>query len=161
MATFNLKNRVRRKLQRIHGKVFLASFKGDEYYCNICDHSFNRMLYLHDGYTIRGAYSDHSMANAICPNCGSWFRHRMMKSYIEQNDFLSKGHEVLHFAPEEFFVPGFHALLGGGYNTCDLKKMTSPNHHIVNITDIQFEDHRFEFDCLDCLYCAFPDFYKF
>ena len=94
MATFNLKNRVRRKLQRIHGKVFLASFKGDEYYCNICDHSFNRMLYLHDGYTIRGAYSDHSMANAICPNCGSWFRHRMMKSYIEQNDFLSKGHEV-------------------------------------------------------------------
>ena len=70
MMTFNLKNRIRRKVQGIHGKLFLSSYKGDDYHCNICDSGFKRMIDLHDGYYIRGEFSDHSLKNAICPNCG-------------------------------------------------------------------------------------------
>jgi len=144
MMTFNLKNRFRRKLQTMHAKTFPGSYKGKGYHCNICDHSFKKMIDLHDGYTIRGKFVDHSLPNGICPNCGSWFRHRMMKHYIDEQGFLIKGQNILHFAPESFLVPGFHKILGEGYNTCDLKVMESPNHHRVDITNIQFEDASFD-----------------
>ena len=144
MLSFNLKNRIRRKVQTVHGKLFLSHYTGDGYSCNICDHSFKKMIDLHDGYYIRGQYSDHSLKNAICPNCGSWFRHRMLKTYIDKTQFLQPGLKMLHFAPESFFVPGFHKALDKGYHTCDLKVMDSPNHHLVNITNIPFDDNTFD-----------------
>jgi SAM-dependent methyltransferase len=144
MLTFNLKNRLRRKVMGIHGKLFLSSYLGDALECNICRNTFRKMIDLHDGYTIRGQYSDHSLKNTICPNCGSWFRHRMLMQYINEHNVLANGQQLLHFAPESFFVPIFHELLGDGYHTCDLKVMDSPNHHIVDITDIPFEDGKFD-----------------
>lgn len=142
--TFNLKNRLRRKLQTIHGRVFPAAYKGDAYTCNICGGRFGKMIDLHDAYYIRGELTDHSLDNAICPNCGSWFRHRMLMTYIRDNEILKPGQKLLHFAPESFFVPVFHKILGEGYFTCDLKEMESPNHHIVDITDIPFGDGTFD-----------------
>lgn len=144
MTTFNLKNRLRRKIQTVHAKLFPSAYEGDAFACNICQHSFSRMIDLHDAYTIRGKHSDHSLPNAICPNCGSWFRHRMMKQYIDDHQWMKEGQQLLHFAPESFFVPVFHKILGEGYHTCDLKEMDSPNHHRVDITDIPFEHNRFD-----------------
>lgn len=148
MMTFNLKNRLRRQAQKIHARVFPSVYRGNAFSCNICGGAFSRMIDLHDGYTIRGEFSDHSMRNAICPRCGSWFRHRMLKRYIDDNGWLQPGRKLLHFAPESFFVPVFHGLLGEGYFTCDLKDMSTPNHHRINITDIAFGDA--EFDRIIC-----------
>lgn len=141
---FNLKNRIRRKLYSFHGKVFLSSYKGTKFHCNICDQSFDKMIKLYDSYTIRGKDSDHSLPNAICPNCGSWFRHRMLQKYIDDSGFLEGQPKLLHFAPETFFVKNFEKKLGNNYHTCDLKVMESPNHHIVDINNIPFEDNSFD-----------------
>ncbi len=141
---FNLKNRIKRKLVSFHGKAFLSSYKGSKYHCNICNNSFDKMLTLHDSYTIRGEVSDHSLPNAICPNCNSWFRHRMMQQFIDDSGFLEGQPTLLHFAPEIFYVPNFAKKLGKNYYTCDLKVMESPNHHIVNINNIKFEDNTFD-----------------
>lgn len=141
---FNLENRIKRKIYNFHGKLFPDAYKGDKYYCNICDNHFGKMIKLHDSYTIRGKVWDHSLPNAICPNCNSWFRHRMLQQYINDTGFLDGDVKLLHFAPELFFVDNFSKKLGKNYNTCDLKVMESPNHHIVNINNIQFEDNSFD-----------------
>lgn len=141
---FNLKNRLRRKLLFIHARLFPAAYKGDRFQCNICEHSFGRMIDLHDGYSIRNQWVDHSLPNAICPNCGSWFRHRMMMEYMSRSKFLENRPRLLHFAPENFFIERLHEELGNHYYTCDLKVMHSPNHYQVNITNIQFAKNSFD-----------------
>lgn len=59
--------------------------------------------------------------NALCPNCLSLERHRLLWLFLkERTDFFSGRLRVLHIAPERCFVKRFQELHDSGYVTADL-----------------------------------------
>ncbi|MDF2454414.1 MAG: SAM-dependent methyltransferase [Cytophagaceae bacterium] len=59
--------------------------------------------------------------NALCPNCLSLERHRLIILYLKnKTDFFSPGKQVLHIAPEHCFIRSFESLHKDGYITGDL-----------------------------------------
>ncbi|CAN5716465.1 hypothetical protein BH11PSE8_BH11PSE8_30760 [soil metagenome] len=82
-------------------------------------------------------------ANAMCPNCGSLERHRLMQLYFERKtNLFSAPLKVLHFAPEACFA----AVLDNNplidYISADLY---APNaKQKIDITDIPYADDSFD-----------------
>lgn len=82
--------------------------------------------------------------HAICPNCGSFERHRLQ--YLVLKDVLGIINDqelrVLHFAPEPAFRRMF-ALRFTRYETADL--FMEGVDHKVDIRDLPFEDASYDF----------------
>ena len=84
-----------------------------------------------------------SRKNALCPNCLSLERHRLMWYYLKKNTFFfTKKIKVLHFAPELCFVNRFKRLKNLDYITADLE---SPWAMIkMDIHNIKFNNNTFD-----------------
>jgi SAM-dependent methyltransferase len=127
----------RKYLQRTSGlglKVLGLFYIGNGVTCPICEHSFRKFLPY-------GRLKPRS--NALCPNCLSLERHRLIWVYLNDTTtfFQSKLH-VLHIAPEACFIHRFEKLHGDRYITADIE---SPLAKVkMDIHQIPFEQNTFD-----------------
>ncbi|MEQ8423105.1 MAG: methyltransferase domain-containing protein, partial [Cyclobacteriaceae bacterium] len=127
----------RKYLQRVSGvglKVVGLFYMGSKVSCPICNHQYRSFLPY-------GRINPRS--NALCPNCLSLERHRLIWLYLkDRTDFFSKPLHVLHIAPEVCFMKRFEKLHGGNYVTADIE---SPLAKVkMDIHQIPFPENTFD-----------------
>lgn len=88
-------------------------YRGNAVQCPVCQSTFRTFL----------PYGRlNPRPNALCPNCLSLERHRLMWMYLrERSSFFKEKQNVLHIAPEACFIKRFEKLHGDGYITADLE----------------------------------------
>jgi SAM-dependent methyltransferase len=127
----------RRYLQLVSGfglKVVSLFYRGSAVTCPVCDKSFRRFL-PYGRITPR--------ENALCPNCLSLERHRLIWLYLkERTSFFREKQRVLHIAPEACFIPRFERIHGNDYVTADIE---SPLAKVkMDIHNIPFDQNSFD-----------------
>ena len=87
-------------------------FRGDNVQCTVCNAE----------YAMFGPYGTKQRKNALCFNCGSLERHRLLWMFMERKTDLPSGKKIrlLHFAPEKCFFKKFTSLSNIEYFPCDL-----------------------------------------
>ncbi|MDR2382781.1 MAG: class I SAM-dependent methyltransferase [Prevotellaceae bacterium] len=132
-----LNNIPRKYLQRIAQFVTRLTsvlYLGNKLECNVCRRHFRKFLPY--GYV-------NSRENALCPNCLSLERHRLMQLYLQNKTrFYTSNPRTLHVAPEFCFLKRFERLLGDNYVTADLE---SPLAKVkMDVQAIPFDDNTFD-----------------
>ena len=127
----------RKYLQRVSGaglKVLGLFYRGQDVTCPVCSKSFRKFLPY-------GRINPRE--NALCANCLSLERHRLMWLYLkERTVFFKNGLHVLHIAPEACFIKRFERIHGGKYITADIE---SPLAKVkMDIHQIPFEQNTFD-----------------
>jgi SAM-dependent methyltransferase len=127
----------RKYLQRISGlglKVLGLFYRGSAVQCPVCESQYRKFLPY-------GRIS--TRENALCPNCLSLERHRLIWVYLQQQtDFFKAKKKVLHIAPEACYIPRFEKIHGEGYITADIE---SPLAKVkMDIHQIPFEGNTFD-----------------
>jgi len=127
----------RRYLQLVSGtglKLLGFLYMGKDVECPICNHSYRKFLPY-------GRVNPRE--NALCPNCQSLERHRLIWLYLQrQTDFFTRKQKVLHIAPEACFMRKFEAIHGEGYVTADIE---SPLAKVkMDIHNIPFPENSFD-----------------
>lgn len=133
-------------------KFFARLNKGTDVTCPVCQHSYKKFL----------PYGRIARENALCPNCLSLERHRLMWLFLqEKTDFFTAKLKVLHIAPEHCFINRFEALPNLEYITADLEsplaKVKMDVHKIpfeANTFDVVFCNHVMEHVEDDLLACS-------
>lgn len=119
----------RKYLQRISGpglKIAALFLAGSKVSCPVCSRGFRKFL----------PYGRiNPRPNALCPNCLSLERHRLIWLYLqERTPFFAGPASVLHIAPEACFIPRFEKLHGASYITADIEsplaKVKADIHHL-------------------------------
>jgi SAM-dependent methyltransferase len=115
-------------------KVAGLFYRGKTVVCPICESHFR--IFLPYGRL-------KSRPNALCPNCLSLERHRLMWIYLkERSSFFQEKLQVLHIAPEDCFIRRFEKLHGEGYITADIE---SPLAKVkMDIHSIPFPEKTFD-----------------
>lgn len=127
----------RKYLQLVSGaglKVLGFFYRGSNVECPICSHHYSKFL----------PYGRiNPRANALCPNCQSLERHRLIWLYLEnKTDFFNRRQKVLHIAPEACFMKKFEAVHKDDYITADIE---SPLAKVkMDIHDIPFTENTFD-----------------
>lgn len=127
----------RKFLQRFTGmgmKLLGFFYGGNHVECPICSHHYKKFL----------PYGRiNSRENALCPNCLSLERHRLIWLYLkESTDFFSTQLNVLHVAPEHCFIRPFEDQHREKYITADIE---SPLAKVkMDIHKIPFGDNHFD-----------------
>lgn len=127
----------RKYLQRISGpglKLAGLFLRGRGVTCPVCDQSFRKFL----------PYGRiNPRPNALCPNCLSLERHRLIWLYLQQKTtFFVQKQPVLHIAPEACFIPRFERIHGKDYITADIE---SPLAKVkMDIHSMPFRDDTFQ-----------------
>lgn len=119
----------RKYLQRVGGaglKVLGIFYTGNNVECPVCEKSYRKFLPY-------GRINPRQ--NALCPNCLSLERHRLMWLYLkEKTNFFSSKLRILHIAPEACFIKRFEKQHGDHYITADIEsplaKVKMDIHHI-------------------------------
>lgn len=127
----------RKYLQRVGGlglKVVGLFYRGRQVTCPVCNSHYRTFL----------PYGRiNPRANALCPNCLSLERHRLIWLYLkERTGFFEGPQRVLHIAPEACFIKRFEKLHGDAYITADIE---SPLAKVkMDIHSIPFADNSFD-----------------
>jgi SAM-dependent methyltransferase len=127
----------RKYLQHVGGlglKLVGVVYAGSNVTCPVCEKSFRKFLPY-------GRIKPRP--NALCPNCLSLERHRLIWLYLnERTDFFKASAEILHIAPEACFIKRFEKIHGKHYITADIE---SPLAKVkMDIHKIPFEDNKFD-----------------
>jgi len=98
-------------------------------YCPCCEQKFPRFL----------PFGIPPLLNALCPQCNSLARHRLLWMYLkERTNILRDNLQLLHFAPEGFLQEVLSRLPNISYLSADL---FLPSAMVkMDITDITLED---------------------
>src|SRR5690349_18708771 len=116
LISFLIRYIPRKYLQRISGpglKLAGLFLRGRSVTCPICSRSFSKFLPY-------GRINPRQ--NALCPNCLSLERHRLMWLYLKEKTTFFKGKQaVLHIAPEGCFIRRFEDLHQEKYITADIE----------------------------------------
>ncbi|MBL7858740.1 MAG: methyltransferase domain-containing protein [Cyclobacteriaceae bacterium] len=119
----------RKYLQRVSGlglRILGLLYSGTAVECPICEKQYRKFL----------PYGRiNPRPNALCPNCLSLERHRLVWLYLkEKTTFFDQQLHVLHIAPEACFINRFEKLHGEQYITADIEsplaKVKMDVHHI-------------------------------
>lgn len=127
----------RKYLQRISGpalKIVGLFLRGRAVICPVCHTSFRKFL----------PYGRlNPRPNALCPNCLSLERHRLIWMYLkEKTRFFQESQSVPHIAPEACFIPRFEKIHRNLYITADLE---SPLAKVkLDIQKMPFTDNTFD-----------------
>lgn len=137
LISFLIRYIPRKYLQRVSGvglKVLGLFYRGTAVTCPICETRYRKFL-PYGRITPR--------ENALCPNCLSLERHRLIWLYLkETTDFFTQKKAVLHIAPEACFINRFEKLHSDQYITADIE---SPLAKVkMDIHHIPFEENRFD-----------------
>ena len=85
---------------------------GNKVSCNVCGHHYRKFL----------PYGRKARCYALCPNCLSLERHRMIWQFLqEKTDFFKSKKKILHIAPELCFIKRFEAIHHDNYITADIE----------------------------------------
>jgi SAM-dependent methyltransferase len=127
----------RRYLQLLSGiglKALGLFYVGNKVECPICNSHYRQFLPY-------GRIKPRP--NALCPNCLSLERHRLIWLYLrEKTSFFSAKLKVLHIAPEPCFMKPFEKQHGEGYITADIE---SPLAKVkMDIHQTPFEENHFD-----------------
>lgn len=127
----------RKYLQRISGpglKMAGWFLVGRNVQCPICEKGFRKFL----------PYGRiNPRPNALCPNCLSLERHRLIWLYLkERTGFFARKQPVLHIAPEGCFIRRFEDIHQDQYITADIE---SPLAKVkMDIHRMPFKDNSFD-----------------
>lgn len=125
-------------------REFEEQIKGDNVHCPICNSKFK----------IFGNFGLNDRTNALCYNCRSLERHRLLFLFLQKNQDLflnlDRPTRLLHFAPEKAFFDYFSNIPDLDYYPCDLspeqyKFGVSKEVYKVDISSIHFDDNYFDF----------------
>lgn len=122
----------------------INSYKGGNVECPVCNSKFR-------------VFKDYGLikrSNALCHNCGSLERHRLLYLYLSKSlnifDDITNSIRVLHFAPKKAVYSKFDNCTNIEYVPCDLhpefyeysgrSKISK-----VDITNIPYNDESFDF----------------
>jgi SAM-dependent methyltransferase len=127
----------RKYLQRVAGaglKVLGLFYAGSNVTCPICEKRYKKFLPY-------GRINPRQ--NALCPNCLSLERHRLIWLYLkERTAFFQRKLHVLHIAPEACFIKRFEKQHGDQYITADIE---SPLAKVkMDIHQIPFPENTFD-----------------
>jgi SAM-dependent methyltransferase len=127
----------RKYLQRVSGpgmKVAGILLRGGNVTCPVCSKSFRKFLPY-------GRINPRQ--NALCPNCLSLERHRLVWLYLkEKTAFFERQQSVLHIAPEGCFIGRFQNIHREKYITADLE---SPLARVkMDIHKMPFQENTFD-----------------
>ncbi len=118
-------------------KVLSVFYRGQGVECNVCGSEFRKFL----------PYGRSGRDNALCPNCLSLERHRLMYMYLQRKtDFFKADLKLLHVAPEYCFIDRFEKMKNLDYITADIE---SP------LAKVKMDIHRipFEANTFDVAFC--------
>ena len=137
LISFLIRYVPRKYLQRLSGpglKIAGLFLSGKAVTCPVCSRSFRRFLPY-------GRINPRQ--NALCPNCLSLERHRLIWLYLkEKSNLLTRKQSVLHIAPEACFIPRFEAVHQNLYITADIE---SPLAKVkMDIHHMPFGDNTFD-----------------
>jgi SAM-dependent methyltransferase len=127
----------RKYLQLFSGvglKFVQIFYAGNKVECPVCEHHYRSFL----------PYGRiNPRANALCPNCLSLERHRLIWLYLkEKTNFFSARLNILHIAPEHCFMKRFEKQHGDNYITGDIE---SPLAKVkMDIHAIPFGENHFD-----------------
>lgn len=127
----------RKYLQLFSGigmKAMTVFYRGNAVECPVCTKTYREFL----------PYGRiNPRPNALCPNCLSLERHRLIWLYLkEKTNFFSTKLDVLHIAPEHCFMKQFEKQHGEKYITADIE---SPLAKVkMDIHQIPFEENHFD-----------------
>jgi SAM-dependent methyltransferase len=109
-------------------------YSGSGVQCPVCNASFR--VFLPYGRL-------NPRPNALCPNCLSLERHRLIWIYLrERSTFFTEKKKILHIAPEACFISRFEKLHGDNYITADIE---SPLAKVkMDIHAIPFPENSFD-----------------
>ncbi len=135
IISFLLKHIPRKYLQVVSHyflKILSIFYYGNKVTCPVCNASFSKFL----------PYGRVGRSNALCPNCLSLERHRLIWLYLQRKtDFFSANLKMLHIAPEHCFISRFETLPNLDYITGDIE---SPLAKVkMDIHNIPFDDDTF------------------
>ena len=118
-------------------KILSVFYLGNNVTCNVCDHHYRKFL----------PYGRKARSNALCPNCLSLERHRLMWQFLkDKTDFFNSEPKILHVAPELCFIKKFEAIHRENYITADIE---SPLAKVkLDVLDMPFSEP--EFDIVFC-----------
>ena len=137
IVSWLIRNVPRRHLQRVSGaglKILGLLYRGNTVMCPVCGKGFRKFLPY-------GRIKPRE--NALCPNCMSLERHRLLWLYLkDRTHFFSHNLKVLHIAPEACFIKQFGKIHGRDYITADIE---SPLAKVkMDIHQIPFEMNMFD-----------------
>lgn len=115
-------------------KIMAIFYRGNNVECPVCNSTFKKFM-PYGRLTPR--------ENALCPNCLSLERHRLMYLYLrDKTNFFKDKLKVLHVAPEYCFIDRFEQLKNLDYITADIE---SPLAKVkMDIHQIPFEENTFD-----------------
>ncbi len=130
-----LKSIPRPVLQRISQpilKLVVIFYRGKKFQCPICETNYRKLL----------PYGRIARENALCPNCLSLERHRLIWIYLKnETDFFTSAHKMLHVAPEHCFIKRFEGIKSLEYVTGDIE---SPLAKVkMDLLEAPFDDNTF------------------
>ena len=136
IISFLIRNIPRKYLQLFSHwvlKIVSVFYIGNRVECPVCDKKFRKFL----------PYGRKARANALCPNCLSLERHRLMYLFLKRKtNFFSDNLKVLHVAPEICFIDKFEAMQNLDYITADIE---SPLAKVkMDIHEIPFDENTFD-----------------
>jgi len=116
-------------------KILSVFYLGDKVECLVCNHTYRKFMPFGRLQAARD--------NALCPNCLSLERHRMMWYFLKnKTGFFNDTLGMLHIAPEYCFIKRFKSLENLNYISGDLE---SPLAMVkMNVLDIPFHDKMFD-----------------
>ena len=123
-------------------RVLAIFYSGKGVECSVCGSEFRKFL----------PYGRSGRDNALCPNCLSLERHRLMYLYLQRKtNFFKDNLKLLHVAPEYCFIDRFERLKNIDYVTADIEsplaKVKMDIHQIpfeANTFDVAFCNHVME-----------------
>ena len=118
-------------------RILSVFYLDNQVSCNVCRHNYRKFL----------PYGRKIRSNALCPNCLSLERHRMMWLFLkDRTNFFVAQLKILHIAPELCFIKRFEVIHRDSYITADLE---SPLAKVkLDIMKMPFEEA--EFDVVFC-----------
>ena len=126
-------------LKKLKYFIFGLPYRGKGRFCPVCGNSSSKFAPL----------GSPPREDIKCMHCGSFERHRFVWEFFKMrtNLFDGSNKNMLHIAPEPFFVKQLKKNIGSGYLTADLYERSAMVK--MDITNINFPD-----DSFDVIYCS-------
>lgn len=119
--------------RKVYHIINIAFYKGEKYYCPICEKGFRRFL----------PGPDNIKENSKCPGCSSLERHRLLWLYLQEKLNISNSRiKLLNIAPDYVTQNKLKKLANIDYLSVDLDSPLAMQK--VDLTRIPFEDNLFD-----------------